>query len=313
LVYILGIDGGGTKTVAVLVDSEGRFIRTVESGPTNYVQHGREYVVSQISELVKNLRIEGRISSLCVGLAGVGRSSDLEEVNEAVSSLGVAEKSEVVTDGLIALYAATGGQAGVVLISGTGSIAWGFDGKARVERSDGWGYLLGDLGSGFDIGRSAMVAALEAYDGRGEHTSLLPAMLQYFGAGSPDDVIKNVYGKQPAVPLIAGFAPLVIREAKNGDRVASRILDNAARHLSDSARAVMRKLSVPIGNVYVEGGIFKDELMRFKLQEKLSVRVAISALSPVMGAVIRAAQNYGIVTDEKFMENLRVGQELMRG
>ncbi|MGC8601959.1 MAG: N-acetylglucosamine kinase [Thermoprotei archaeon] len=306
----MGVDGGGTKTLAVLISERGKLLGYAEGGPTNYAERGKEEVIEELLKAINKASGGYHISSLCVGLAGLARSEELSEMNEILSRLNLADRSEATSDGLIALYAATRGKPGLVLISGTGSIAWGMDEARNVIRADGWGYLLGDRGSGFDIGRSGMVAAFQAYDGRGMDTTLLPAMLEHFSVSSPEQLIRIIYGRRElAIPMIAGFAPTVIAEAKKGDKVAAEIVEEACAQLSLSAKAVMGKLSVSLSCVYVAGSLFKDQFFRSIVEKKLGTRLLSSPLSPVMGAVIRAAQNVGFYPNEDFFSKLSLADK----
>ena len=307
--YFIGIDGGGTKTIAVLVNGDGKVIRSLKIGPTNYSQLGKAATLNVIEKLIKEISAGMKVSSACLGLAGLGRANDLIEFNADLNAAKLADKIEAVSDGLIALYAATRGEAGVILIAGTGAIAWGSDGKGKLERADGWGYLLGDRGSGFDLSRSAMVAAFQAYDGRGEATSLLKAMLDYFGVNAPDDVIRLVYNKDSfSISRIAGFASRVFEQAQLGDRVSISLIEDAARQLSASANAVMRRLGISFDRIYVSGGLFQQPLLRSEVEKMLDVSLSDLPLPPVLGAVIRAAHNYGLKPGDEFFDNLAKNQ-----
>jgi len=297
----VGIDGGGTKTSAALADERGRVLKTARAGPTNYVQYGESVVVDTIRALLSQLKVDGPIASLCAGLAGLDRPDDKQFMNDVLLRAGFAQKAEAVSDGLIALYGATFGEAGVILMGGTGVIAWGTDGKL-FKRADGWGYLLGDTGSGYDLSRRALVAAFKAYDGRGESTSLLGAILGYFKVQKPEELIRVVYGKP--VSVIAGLAPLVFQEAKRGDRVAMSIVEYAADELVNTVNAVLKGLSLDVEGIYVSGGLFQDDLLRELVERKLGKKLLKPPLSPALGAVVRAYINYGIRPTGEMLENL---------
>lgn len=297
-----------------MVNREGKVIRSLKIGPANYSQLGKAATLDLIEKLIKNVSGGMKVSSACLGLAGLGRANDIIEFNADLAVARLADKIEAVSDGLIALYAATRGEAGVILIAGTGAIAWGSDGKGKLARADGWGYLLGDRGSGFDLSRSAMVAALQSYDGRGEATSLLKAMLDYFGVNAPDDVIKLVYNKDSfLISRIAGFASRVFEQAQLGDRVSICLIEDAARQLSASANAVIRRLGISFDHIYVSGGLFQQALLRSEVEKMLNVSLLDLPLPPVLGAVIKAAHNYGLKLSDEFFDNLTKSQRSESG
>ena len=154
------------------------------------------------------------------------------------------------------------GRCGVCLIAGTGSIALGRDQTGRQARTGGWGHIVGDEGSGFDIGRRALQAVLRAADGRGPQTTLQEALLRAWGLASPPELMGRVYpaSGQVVVPDIADLAGLVFAQAAAGDPVARRIVDRAAGELTTAVLAVIADLSFP-GAVplAVTGGVLRHQ------------------------------------------------------
>jgi len=262
--YIVGIDGGGTKTEAVLVRPDGEVLASYRAGPANYQLTGPECLRTTVEDAVERLLAAaggGEVSVLCVGLAGVDRPQDRREVALALSGLG--REVVVASDGEIALEGAHLGGPGLVVIAGTGSIAWGKDG-GRVARAGGWGYLLGDEGGGYWIGKEAIAAALRAWDGRGPKTSLEGQLRDHLGLSRLDQIVRWVYCGEARPDRIAGLARLVFAAADAGDGIALEILHRAGRHLGELALAVARRLGMGKGiKVALVGGMFgrRDRLL----------------------------------------------------
>jgi N-acetylglucosamine kinase len=147
-------------------------------------------------------------------------------------------------DAEIALVGGAGRRYGVVLIAGTGAIAYGVNAKGRTARADGWGRLLGDDGSGYWIGRAGLRAALRSYDGRGPSTALLRRLRLAIGAVDVDDIVERIYGEGWDAARVASLAPLVMACAQEGDRVAEGILRQAGLRLARAVGAVVKGLEM---------------------------------------------------------------------
>src|ERR671919_128842 len=180
--YVLGIDAGGTKTVCYLADASGQIIGEGRGGGANLQAHGELEVEKVFHAVIDQAIGEHAIlpAAICLGVAGVDRAEDDRVVRAIVRRLGFKSHALVVNDALVALIAGNGDEPGVVLISGTGSIAYGVNAAGYAARSGGWGYVLGDEGSGYWIGRSALAAAVREADGRGPKTRLTPLILEHF-------------------------------------------------------------------------------------------------------------------------------------
>jgi N-acetylglucosamine kinase-like BadF-type ATPase len=262
--YVLGIDGGGTKTVCLLANTRGTILGRGEAGPSNYQAVGLEAASEAIDQAIERAfqaagRLRQRVAVICLGLAGVDRPEDEAIIRGVVTQLGVAEQAIIVNDAVIALWSGTTAGRGVVVIAGTGAIAFGVNARGEQGRAGGWGHLLGDEGSAYDIGRLAMIAALRAYDGRGEPTTLGPLIQQAWGLERLEGLIGRVYGPTLPRPQIAALAPLVVQAAQQGDAVARRILTYAGEELGAVAAAVIRRLDMPgeAFDVVTAGGVFQ--------------------------------------------------------
>ncbi|HEV2801318.1 MAG TPA: BadF/BadG/BcrA/BcrD ATPase family protein [Pyrinomonadaceae bacterium] len=300
---VLGVDGGGTKTQAVITDEEGQALGTGLAGPSNPLRVGVSSAAAAVREAVDRACAEADvrradIASAQVGLAGV-RRADLKEVmaDALRRALGINHLA-VVTDADIALYGATNGKPGLVLIAGTGSICCGKNARRRHVCAGGWGPLAGDEGSGSWIGRRALQAVAQATDGRGEATNLDEAACRYFNVASPEDLSLAIYAPSMTNERIAGFARHVIEAAEGRDAVAAAIIADAGRELASMACTVIRKLRMERERFQVAhvGGVFSaGELVLAPLRAGIK-RLAPQAflappqLSPALAAATMARE-----------------------
>ena len=261
---VLGVDGGGTKTQAIITDEEGRTLGEGLAGPSNALRVGVSNAAAAVREAVDRACAAADVRrtdivSAKIGLAGVRRADLKERMADALQrALGISSL-EVVTDADIALHGATGGKPGLVLIAGTGSICCGKSARRKHACAGGWGPLAGDEGSGSWIARRALQAVAQATDGRGEATILDEAACQYFNVATPDDLSLAIYAPSMTNERIAGFARHVIEAAAaRHDAVANVIITEAGRELSVVACTVIRKLRIERESFQVAyvGGVF---------------------------------------------------------
>jgi N-acetylglucosamine kinase len=259
--HVLGIDAGGTKTVCLLADEEGRVAAEARGGGANLQSVG-ELEVEKVLHGVMEAAVAGRAltpAAICLGIAGVDRPSDADTIRGIMHRIGHTARTLVVNDALVALEAGAGDQPGVVIVAGTGSIAYGRNGLEQAARAGGWGYLLGDEGGGFWIGRSALAAVVRQFDGRGPATRLTELILSHMGLASPTELIHEIYYRDVHRRAIAGLAALVHEAAAAGDAVAAQILARAAAELSAAAASVITRLGMR-GDAFptiLAGGIFR--------------------------------------------------------
>ncbi|HID11141.1 MAG TPA: hypothetical protein EYP17_07555 [Candidatus Latescibacteria bacterium] len=315
--YIVGIDGGGTKTEAVLVRPDGEVLASGRVGAANYQLTGPEGLRRTVERLVGDLLRAvggGEVSVLCAGLAGVDRLQDRTEV--ALVLKGIGEEVAVASDGEVALEGAHLGGSGIVVIAGTGSIAWGRDG-GRVARAGGWGYLLGDEGGGYWIGKEGIVAALKAWDGRGPETSLRERLQDHLRLPQLDQIVRWAYREGVRPDRIAGLARVVFDAADAGDRTAAEILHKAGRHLGKLALAVAHRLGMGKGmRVALIGGMFgrRDWLLPPMEEVLKDLYPAFSEplLPPSLGAALLGLRRAGEVPDAA-VQNLLRGKDKVDG
>jgi N-acetylglucosamine kinase len=259
--HVLGIDAGGTKTVCMLADAEGRVIAESRGGGAN-LQTAGELDVEKVLHYVIEEAIgerDVRPAAVCLGIAGADRPADAEAVRAIMRRIGFRHRALIVNDALVALVAGAGDLPGVVIVAGTGSIAYGRDGSGRAARAGGWGYLLGDEGGGFWIGRAALSAVARAFDGRGPTTLLTDFALDQMRLTSPTQLIQAVYEQGLHRQAIAAIASAVQRAAAAGDAVSTAILSRAAAELVGAAASVTGRLGMR-GDAFpavLAGGIFR--------------------------------------------------------
>ncbi|MFN7962750.1 MAG: BadF/BadG/BcrA/BcrD ATPase family protein [Thermoanaerobaculia bacterium] len=256
--YVLGIDAGGTKTMGLLADSTGRVVGRMRSGGANLVAHGELAVEKALFQVIEGLDAPEPVAAVCLGMAGVDRPEDKQLLVELLRRLGLRREVLVVNDAYIALAAGAPENTGIVVVAGTGSIAYGVDPAGETARSGGWGYLLGDEGSSFWLGHAAVRQGIRAADGRGPATSLYERICLEVGVSEPSGLVKWFYDQELSRYRVAKLAALVQQEADGGDEAARALLDQAAQHLARAARAVARQLHFPEPYPLVlAGGVFR--------------------------------------------------------
>lgn len=255
---VIGIDAGGTKSVALLADETGKVLSQIRAGGANLRVHGELAVEKVLYQLFEALRSDTAPAAVCLGMAGVDRPESKAIIEDVLRRLGHREHVLVVNDAYVALAAGAPSRTGIVLVAGTGSIAYGVDPAGQTARSGGWGYLLGDEGSAFWIGHAAVRKGIRAADGRGPQTMLFERICTEVGVDDPSGLVEWFYDQELSRTRVARLAGLVQQAADEGDEAARGLLDQAAQHLARAARAVARQLSFPEPYPLVlSGGAFK--------------------------------------------------------
>jgi N-acetylglucosamine kinase-like BadF-type ATPase len=295
----MGVDGGGTKTHAVIVDEKGSVLGEGYAGASNPLRVGIQPAAASIREAADRACDAAHTScaeivAAEVGLAGARREDIRASVSRAlVQSLGI-PRIEVVTDAAIALFGATGGDPGIVVIAGTGSICCGLNKRKVRACMGGWGPVAGDEGSGLWIARRALQRVAHATDGRGEETGLVRAACDYFRVAKPYDLLLALYAPSMTNSRIAGFSRHVVEEAKGGDRVARSIIKTAGSELGEMAAALIRRLQMQREqfSLATVGGVFAAGALLLSPMKKEVERVAPHArfAQPLMPPAVAAAQ-----------------------
>ncbi len=302
--YFLGVDGGQSSTVAMIGDSKGKIRGWATAGPCNHVgaAEARAKFVRVMRECLSQAARQAGInpekpsfSAACLGMSG-GPEDKAALLAEVIDSGNII----VTHDGQIALAGATGGEPGIIVIAGTGSIAFGENLQRETARAGGWGYIFGDEGGGFGIAREALRAALREHEGWGPRTALTPALIESAGASNPNEALHLFYTPEWPRSRVATLAKTVSDIAETGDPVAIGILNNAAQHLAMLAAGVRRQLwrdEEPVKVSWI-GGAFNSlrlqERFRTLVQLEGSVTAGPPAHSPVVGALILAWRSAGL-------------------
>lgn len=260
---MVGVDGGGTKTEAVIMDGDLRVIGEGKAGPSNPLRVGLTSAAAAVREAIDNACAAAKVrrsdlEAAEIGLAGARRRELRERMRETLLPLGIRD-IEVVTDADIALYGATDGAPGLVVISGTGSICCGINSRGKRVCAGGWGPIAGDEGAGAWIARRALRAVAHASDGRGPQTLLTEFACNYFHVSTADDLTTAIYAPTITNERIAGFGKDVVEAAKRKDPVAEQIIQEGATELGQAAVAVIRTLQMEREEFQIAyvGGVFR--------------------------------------------------------
>lgn len=310
--YVLGVDGGGTWTRSIIMRIDGSVVGSGRSGPSNPITIGVEQALSNIIDAVHSAGAKSGVKEFnasILGLAGASRSR-LGEIllGKLPRSFG---ETRIVSDAQSALAGATGCKPGVVVIAGTGSIAFGENELGEEAKAGGWGWRLGDEGSGYTIGRNALIAALNDYDQSGSRTALKDIIKRHLAIDDLEDVIDWVYHPEREPRDFASIVPLAKKAEQMGDEVATSIMEDAGAQLGLVTQAVIRRLNFRgVFPVACCGGVFKQP-NRYNVVFGETVRrvaplcVFIEPLfSPTVGSALLGLRSLGVEIDEDLLGNV---------
>ena len=297
--WFLGIDGGGSKTTCLLGD-ESAVLASASSAGSNPIRVGeersRQALQAAVREACAAARVEpSEISRTCLGMAGAARPQIEKQVRAVLTDL-VGGEVEIVGDMVIALEAAFRGGPGLVVVAGTGSIAYGRNERGQTARAGGWGFAISDEGSGHWIGRAAVAAAMRAHD-LGENSILISSIMNSWHLGSRDDVVRAANALPP--PDFAELFPQVLAAAGSGDSGANEILTHAATELVQLARIVADRLwqGRQAFRVATGGGVFQNSaVVRQVFSNSLrslhpQAQIESKVVEPAQGALWLARKN----------------------
>lgn len=292
---VVGMDAGGTKTRAFAVTRAGEIVGRGVGGGANLLSSPDPQ--GSIAAALREA-LAGRVpTAIVLACAGGERQADRAKGRAILSALvGPDVAVEVTHDGKAALYAGTAAGCGVVLISGTGSIAYGRNDQGAEQRCGGWGYLVGDEGSAVWIGQEGLRAASYHNDGRGSPTTITRHLFDDVGTTDFNGVLPLLYGKAHPAPAILAATRAVARAFGEGDVIAVNIVQRGARLLAGMAATVAYGLSLDGGPVYLAGGAFEnvrplEQAVRLELLSVLP-RATVEPVreEPAMGAARLAAK-----------------------
>lgn len=294
----LGVDGGQSSTTALIGDENGRVLGRGSGGPCNHVSgaEGRTKFFSALHQCLKQASFEAKLdlpeitfASACLGFSG-GAEDKQDYSRELIRSA----RYKITHDAEIALWGATAGQPGIIIIAGTGSMAFGRNAEGRTARAGGWGYIFGDEGGAFDITRRALKAALQYEEGWGPPTILRDLLIEASGASSADRLLHLFYTPEYPRARVASLCPLVTKGAEKGDRVAVDVLHAGAAELVRFVEGVHRQLFQPGECVAVAhiGGVFQSALLlasfKVRVRDSIASKIEPPRFSPAAGALLQA-------------------------
>ncbi len=304
--FLLGVDGGATKTLAALLDLDSGALHLAHGGPSNQDAVGPRAAVEALlqtaDEAIERAGITHQgIAGAVLAIAGVDTAAVVRHVETAHRGGWI-----VVNDVVGAWATATGAGPGVAAISGTGSNVFGVGFDGRPWQVGGWGHLLGDEGSGYWLGIESIKAALRDRDGSGPPTALSDAALEFFGAPSVEALAAQVYSQPLTKGEISMFATDTCRLAERGDPVAIELYESAALELGGQIATVIRETglagdaqgapSFPVGLIgsgFKAGDLFVEPLSRVIHESAPHALVSVVGMAPVGGCLLLAARTCG--------------------
>ncbi len=301
--FLMGIDGGATKTLAAVLDRSSGALHVAHGGPSNEDAVGAAEAVQALLDTADEALERAAISSEQLGaavLAVAGTDTDTlaEHVRQARDDGWI-----VVNDVVGAWATATGATPGVAAISGTGSNVFGVGADGRTWRAGGWGHLLGDEGSGYWLGVQSIKAALRDREASGPQTALSDAAPAFFGVASVEALASLVYSRPLTKSDIAAFGIETAELAEQGDAVARELYERGAAELSEQIAAVIRQTGLAdtgapfpvglIGSAFKAGGVFLDPLTSAVHACAPQAQVTLVEMAPVGGSLLLAAEACG--------------------
>lgn len=242
--YFIGIDGGGTQTTAVVTDEQGAELARMDGEPGLVDVLDPEAGAHRLAELASaalaQARVDARASVIVCALAGAGREPERTRLEQRLSAQGLAEEVRVISDFHAAQHDAFGDGSGILLISGTGSSAWARNKDGRSARAGGWGEIIGDEGSGYFLGVSALRYCLRAHDGRGADDRWIQLVLGNTGVATPEALVR--WSAAASKGEIAALAPIVFEALEHRVAGAHALIEDAAADLALHIGALYERL-----------------------------------------------------------------------
>ena len=314
---LLVMDAGGTHTRALVVTRDGVRLGGAESGPANTFLVGERIAARNLRLAAREALASANLSKQTVAAAVIGDASvDCDGLGRGPSEEALRlelpqTRVRAVADALIALDGALGGQPGVVIVSGTGSVLLGRKRNGGFVKAGGWGPLMGDEGSAPWIAQQALKATVQAADGTAPPTALTRVVMKYFHVRSFRLIVDPIYQQGLSSRQLGGLAPLVAETAKQGDRAARAIFRQAGEALARQAAAVVRRMKLPKATISYQGSVFlAGSTLLTPLRKSLrtlapQATLVHPLLPPIGGAFLLALRLAGYKLYGKEVENFR--------
>lgn len=311
--YLIGIDGGGTKTRCVIGDAKGNIIGYNVSSSGNISAIPLTQLHDMLYDMIETVLSQTKIPlhdvhKIFICLAGADRSTEKDKIHKSFAGSTLFDKIMIQSDAHAALAAGTWGNSGTLLIAGTGSIVYGWN-DGHYFRVGGWGYLLGDEGSGFHLGKLAVRSILESYDAKLPMRPFQQEILSRFHVQHPPDIISEIYSQKVPVPIIASICSNVLLAFEQGDELASEIVQLTQEALIRLIRLAQSQMDMEKPLV-LHGGLFSNstfyEAFYNQLKQQFPTLQLLKAEVPgEVGAYILAMHADRIYIDEAIKENIK--------
>lgn len=293
--YYLGIDGGGSKTAAVLCDETGKTAASFVGGSINFNAIGTERTRQNLKAVVDGVLkgFTGTLSAAVIGSAALAERADEALTRTVCEGIIPCDRVVMESDVFIGLEAMRCKGPVAMVISGTGSMAAGRKADGTVIHTGGWGYLLGDEGSGYAMALDGIKAAIRGDEGTGDKTALTADLLAFFDVRETAELIDIFYNPAPEPSRVAKFAPFVLKNAEAGDEAALRIMNDHALSLAKTVNALLARLpaGTPLGlwgGIFQNSEIYREAFARAVNAEYPQTAVGLLPVPPEYGAAFAA-------------------------
>ena len=302
--YYLGVDGGGTKTAAAVSDEKGNIVGFAYGKTINYYSNPYETARSNFRELIDRIGIHD-FASVCIGMSALSERADEGTALKFTDGILNTEKIIMTSDVEIALDSAVCTSARAVLICGTGSMAAAVDSFGNQYHCGGWGYLLGDEGSGYSVALNAIKQVLRNFDRKDD--VLYEKFRKHFGVETEDDVLEKFYNPPIQRDELASFCRCVFESLRGGSETARAVIEKEAEEAAWLCRKILSYLPEN-SPLYLYGGLFENSKEYVNMvNAKLEKKAELLTCPPVIGALADAVRNDGKTADEEFFRNAQGG------
>lgn len=340
--YYLGLDGGGTSSKAYLADADANIIASVNGPSANYQVIGIKKLKNSLNKTIELLLSQADLAKenniierASFGLAGIDTKIDYNKLMPVIAQNSYINKFSLFNDSELALIGANTSRIGMILISGTGSIALARDKNLYQKRVGGWGHLFDDEGSGYNIAINALNYIFKAYDGRGRKTFIRDLFLQQLEIKDEADLLEKVYVNKMTRSQIADLAKLVFVAANRGDYIARKIINEAAASLAELIKAIIlddkfagdslikKNEYGNIIDIAIVGGVFKSDNKIFinNLKNKIKkmvkekyiinqINLNSAVLSPAAGALFDIYKKDSSLDEKVIIKKLKLQDDL---